>query len=301
MASDIPLLSLDHLSKRYPGTAQLALDGITLQVGGGEVYGFLGANGAGKSTTIRTILNFIQPTAGTAQIAGYDSARESVEAKRHVGYLAGDVALYGRMTGRELLDYLGELSGEADISYRQELVSMFEAQLDQPITELSKGNRQKVGLIQAVMHRPDVLILDEPTSGLDPLMQEQFFSLIKASKQRGAAVFMSSHNFGEVQRTCDRIGIIRAGKLVKEQAIGELDGGGQHFTVTFAGKPPEAELSLLKQVQVTRRQGQTLHLTTTGDLSPLLSLLSKKHVTQLTSQAADLEQEFLQFYGEQEV
>ena len=211
-------ITTNQLTKYYSGSRVAALDSLTLEVAPGEVYGYLGANGAGKSTTIRLLMNFLQPSSGSAAIMGLDIVKDTVAVKSHVGYLAGDIALYNGATGRQLLDFLSSLQPAGD--YRKILEERFHPDLDKPARELSKGNRQKLGIIQAFMHEPSVLILDEPTSGLDPLMQEAFYDTVQESKQRGAAILMSSHNLAEAQRICDRIGIIKGGKLVREQSIG---------------------------------------------------------------------------------
>ena len=292
-----PLLSIKRLTKRYASMPTLALDSISLQVNGGEVYGFLGANGAGKSTTIRTLLNFIQPTSGTASICGLDIVTDSVKVKQHVGYLAGEVALYDSMTGKEFLRYMQELQPLKTKGYATELAKRFEADTKRPLGELSKGNRQKFALIQAVMHEPDVLVLDEPTSGLDPLMQEEFFRLVRESKERGSAVFASSHNFGEVQRMCDRIGFIRNGKLVAEQTLAELADKASHtFTLTFADNAPLSALRKLPHAHLTVHDKQHLTISLDGELMPLFRLLGQHHVTRLEQQEVNLEEEFLRFY-----
>ena len=288
---------LDRLSKKYPGTSVFAINDISLHVGTGEVYGFLGANGAGKSTTIRTILNFIQPSGGTASVCGLDSVKDSTRVKRHIGYLAGEVALYDRMTGKEFLGYMDELQPIKTKGYTAELVKRFAADTKRPLGELSKGNRQKFALIQAVMHEPDVLVLDEPTSGLDPLMQEEFFRLVSESKARGAAVFVSSHNFSEVQRMCDRIGFIRAGKLVAEQTLAELANKASHtFTLTFADTAPVQELRKLPHINLTVHDDHHLTLSFEGDLAPLFQLLGRHHVLRLEQQEVNLEEQFMRFY-----
>jgi ABC-2 type transport system ATP-binding protein len=285
------------LTKQYPGSKIRALDALSLEVSTGEVYGFLGANGAGKSTTIRTLLNFLQPTSGSAAICGLDIVKDSVEVKRHVGYLAGEVSLYDRLTGKQFLAFMADLQPPKTKGYTAELVKRFEADTSKPLGELSKGNRQKFGLIQAVMHEPDVLILDEPTSGLDPLMQEEFFKLIRESKERGAAVFVSSHNFAEVQRMCDRIGLLRAGKLVAEQTLADLANKAAHtFTLTFADAVPLAELKRLPRAHVTSHDEHHLTVSVEGELSPLLRLLGQHHVTRLEQQEVNLEEEFMRFY-----
>jgi ABC-2 type transport system ATP-binding protein len=288
---------LDRLSKRYRGAKEFSLQDVSLQVKPGEVYGFLGANGAGKSTTIRTLLNFIQPSGGSASICGLDIVKESVQVKQHVGYLAGEVALYDRMTGHEFLRYMAELQPPKSPNYTIELIERFEADPNKPLGELSKGNRQKFGLIQALMSEPDVLILDEPTSGLDPLMQDQFFALVKEAKERGASVFVSSHNFAEVQRMCDRIGLLRAGKLVAEQTLADLASKAAHtFSLTFADAAPVAELERLKHAHVTSHDDHHLTVSLEGELTPLFQLLGRYHVTRLEQQEVDLEQEFMRFY-----
>lgn len=234
-----PAINIKHLSKRYPGAKTFALKNLSLQVMPGEIYGFLGPNGASKSTTIRTLLNFIQPTSGTAVIAGYDIVNDSVKLKQSVGYLAGDVALYPKMSGKQLLDYLAALQPALRPVYERELINLFKIDLNQPIRTLSKGNRQKLGLIQAFAHEPAVLILDEPTNGLDPLMQELFFKLIDEAKERKAAVFVSSHNLAEAQKICDRVGFIREGTLVVEQTMNELNhASAQIYDIVFAEAVP---------------------------------------------------------------
>jgi ABC-2 type transport system ATP-binding protein len=291
------LLVLDRLSKKYRGTKTYALQNLSLQVGAGEVYGFLGANGAGKSTTIRTLLNFIQPTSGSATILGKDIVRDSVTIKHDVGYLAGDVALYDKMTGKQFLDYMTALQPPKHREYVADLAHRFQAQLSKPMPELSKGNRQKIGLIQAFMHEPSVIILDEPTSGLDPLMQEEFFKLIAESRKRGAAVFVSSHNFAEVQRMCTRVGFIREGKLVSEQTLADLAARASHtFTLTFADKAPLAELKKLQHTTVTTHDEHDITVSVTGELSPLFALLGRHHVTRMHQQEVNLEEEFIKFY-----
>ena len=290
-------ITLTKLSKRYGKAPKLALDGVSLSVARGEVYGFLGANGAGKSTTIRTLLNFLQPTSGNASILGLDIVRDSVTVKRHVGYLPGEIALYGNMTGRHFLHYMAELQPLKNKGYLTELVHRFDADINKPIDTLSKGNRQKIGLIQAFMHEPEVLILDEPTSGLDPLMQEVFYALVKEARERGAGVFVSSHNFAEVQRMCDRIGFIREGKLVAEQTLADLADKAAHtFTLSFIDHVPLAELRKLSKTTVTPHDEHNVTVSVTGELSPLFAVLGQHHVAHLRQQEVNLEEEFMQFY-----
>jgi ABC-2 type transport system ATP-binding protein len=290
-------IEVRSLSKRYGTSSRYALKDLTLQVRPGEVYGFLGPNGAGKSTAIRSMLDFIKPTSGQVIIANHDSVLESTEVKKHVGYLAGEVALYGNMTGQQLLDYLLALQPLKHKTYRAKLVADFGAQLTQPLDQLSKGNRQKIGVIQAFMHEPDVLILDEPTSGLDPLMQAVFQKTIQTAKTRGAAIFLSSHDLAEVRKMCDRIGFIRDGELIAERTIADLQSVAAHsFDITFADKPPITALKKLPGAHVRILTESVINVRLTGELTPLLRILAKHSVTALDKHEVNLEDEFLAFY-----
>jgi ABC-2 type transport system ATP-binding protein len=291
-------IACQKLSKRYKGSDIYALHDLDLTVKAGEVYGFLGPNGAGKSTTIRTLMNFIQPTSGSATILGKDIVNDSVDIKRSVGYLSSDMAMYPKMTGRQFLDYMSELQPATNKSYRKELAKRFKTELDKRLGDLSRGNRQKVGIVQAFMHQPDVLILDEPSSGLDPLMQEEFYALLKESKQRAAAIFVSSHILSEVQKMCDRVGIIRDGKLIVERDIAEMAKEAAHtFDITFVGKPPVAQLRMINGVTVPNHDDNNVTVHVHGDLSPLLKELSQYDVTRLNARQLDLEEMFMRFYS----
>lgn len=286
------------LSKRYHGSKVYALKGLTLQVHPGEVYGFLGPNGAGKSTTIRTLLNFIQPTEGSARIMGMDIVKKSVGVKHEIGYLSGEFSLYRKLTGRQFLDYMAELHPLKHREYLQHLVKIFEADLKPHLGTLSKGNRQKLGLLQAFMHEPSVIILDEPTSGLDPLMQEVFFGLIHEVKSKGATVFVSSHNLAEVLRMCDRVGFIREGKLIGEETIAKLQTRSAHtFVITFADPAPLAELKKLPGAKAVAHDKYHVRVEMQGELTPLFAILARHHVTRLDQEEANLEQEFLRYYS----
>lgn len=295
-------IEIRDLTKTYPGSKTSALDSLSLQVAPGEVYGFLGANGAGKSTTIRLLLNFIQPTSGTATILGQDVVRDSVAVKRHVGYLSGELALWPKVTGNELFAYMAKLAskdGRADRAYVNELVTRFEAQPDKPIGELSKGNKQKIGIITALMHRPEVLILDEPTSGLDPLMQEVFYDYVREVASNGTAVFVSSHNLSEAQRMCDRIGIIKHGKLIHEQSLKEAsDLASTTLRVTFADKKAVSSLRKDKELKVISTQGASVVLQPAGSIADALACLGKYDIRALSTQQLNLEDEFLEYYGD---
>lgn len=286
-----------NLSKRYSKGGNYALQDLSLNIEPGEVYGFLGPNGAGKSTTIRLLMNFIQPTSGNAEVLGLDAVQDSVAIKQQVGYLSGEVALYSKMTGRQFLEYMADLYGLKSKKYLNELAKRFQANLSYKIRDLSKGNRQKIGLLQAFMHQPKVLILDEPTSGLDPLMQEQFFELLKEVTASGGSVFVSSHNMAEVQRMCDRVGFIREGKLVSEQSIAQIAAAAaKNFEITFEGPAPKAELAAIKGAKVTAISTNKLNIRLRGELSPLFKVLARHKVAGISQQELNLEDEFLHFY-----
>lgn len=287
------------LTKTYAGAAVPALDRLSLRVGRGEVYGFLGANGAGKSTTIRLLLNFIQPTSGRARIVGRDCVAEATTVKKHVGYLAGDVALWPRVTGNELFAYLSKLSSQTKTEYLTDLIRRFAAEPDKRIDQLSKGNRQKIGIIQALMHQPDVLILDEPTSGLDPLMQEVFYDCVREAAGRGTAVFVSSHNLAETQRMCDRVGIIKHGQLIHEQAIKEDAGFDVPiFCVALKDAQQVKRLKQHTRMKIVAVDGLVITVQPKSSIASALKELSAYDITGLTTRQLNLEDEFLEYYGD---
>lgn len=291
------VIQTDKLSKSYGKSKVFALKDLSISIKKGEVYGFLGANGAGKTTAIRTLMNFIQPTDGSATILGRDVVKGSVELKREVGYLSGEIALYPKMNGRQFLDYMSSLQQIKNKEYLKKLIKTFHAQLDKPIEKMSKGNRQKLGLIQALMHEPEVLILDEPTSGLDPLMQEYFFDIVKERKSKGATFFISSHNLSEAQRMCDRVGFIREGKLVAEQSIADLMEASSHsFEITFANSIPVSSLESIAGATIKKLSDRKVKVSIKGNLKPLFRILANSHVIHFDKPAASLEEEFLQFY-----
>lgn len=290
---------ITNLSKTYSDTATPALDHLNIRISAGEVYGFLGANGAGKSTTIKLLLNFLQPSGGSASIQGLDSVSDSVAVKKQVGYLAGDVALWPNLSAKDALEYLLRLQNSTNKEYLWQLIKKFELNTTKKIGELSKGNRQKVGIIQALMHKPSVLILDEPTSGIDPLMQEVFYDAIADAKTRGAAVFLSSHNLAEAQRICDRIGIIKQGRLVHEQKVDDESLlNTPVFVLTLGEKSDIQKLKTSKALEVLRQEGQRITVRPTGALPEALAALSTYSVTQLVTQQLNLEDDFLEFYGD---
>jgi ABC-2 type transport system ATP-binding protein len=292
-----PSIVIDNLSKQYNGMEKPALDDLSLAIQPGEVYGFLGPNGAGKSTTIRLLMNFIQPTSGSAAILGQDIVKNSVEIKKSIGYLSGDLAVYPKMTGAQFLDYMCVLQSSNGRENIPLLAKRLGADLHKHFSELSRGNRQKIGIIQAFMHEPEVLVLDEPTSGLDPLVQETFSELIQEAKNRGACVFMSSHVLSEVQKMCDRVGIIRGGKLVSENNIAEMTTeAAQTFDIVFAGKAPMVELKKIHGIRIQAHDGANVTLHVYGGLSHLFALLAKHEVKTIDTRTLDLEEAFMHFY-----
>lgn len=292
-----PSISIKNLSKKYSGSHTFALHDLNIKIYPGEVYGFLGPNGAGKSTTIRLLMNLIRPTSGSATILGKDIVKNSVEIKNSVGYLSGDMEMYAKMTGEKFLNYMNDLQPARSKAYIKELTRRLNATPNKKIGDLSRGNKQKIGIIQAFMHDPDILILDEPTSGLDPLMQEEFYKLIDESKNRGATIFISSHVLSEVQKMCDRIGIIRDGKLVAEKNIHELTKEASHtFEIYFDKKPPISELKKINNSLVVSDKDNKVTLTVSGDLAGLFKILAKHDVIKLNANHFDLEDTFLKFY-----
>jgi beta-exotoxin I transport system ATP-binding protein len=292
-----PAIETRGLTKVY-GSVR-AVTELELRVEAGEVFGYLGPNGAGKSTTIRMLLDLIHPTAGAASVLGLDSRRDGVEARRRVGYLPGDLRLNDRMTAREQLDSLARLRG-VDDGLRGELCDRFGVVLDRPIRQLSKGNRQKVGVVQAFMHRPQLLVLDEPTSGLDPLLQAEFRSLVRETAADGRTVFLSSHSLDEVQHVADRIGIIRAGRLVDVDAVGRLrERALRHVAIVFAEPVDPERFGRLDGVRLESSDGTTVRLSAPERaIDPIVKEASRHPVVDFVSQPADLEELFLELYDE---
>jgi ABC-2 type transport system ATP-binding protein len=285
----------EGLTKRYGST--LAVDRLDLVVRPGEVYGFLGPNGSGKTTTIRMVLGLHRPSAGTATIFGLDAWRDPVATHRRVAYVAGEPALWPQLSAEETLAFLGRMHGGVDSAYRGVLVERFQLEQAKKVRALSKGNRQKVQLIAAFATRADLLVLDEPTSGLDPLMEVAFRETVLEAKARGQAVFLSSHILSEVEALCDRVGILRQGRLVDEGTLDELRHlSAQTVDVTFAGPAPE--LGSLEGVSVQRAGPNALRFEVSGRVGPLLRALAEEEVVALTSREPSLEEIFLHHYGE---
>jgi polyether ionophore transport system ATP-binding protein len=283
-----------ELTKRYGET--LALDSLDLEVAAGEVYGYLGPNGAGKTTTIRLLLGLHRPTAGRAELFGLDAWNEPVAAHRRVAYVAGEPYLWPSLTSAETFEFLARVRGKTDVAYRDALVDRFALDTSKKVRALSKGNRQKVQLIAAFASRADLLILDEPTSGLDPLMEVAFRETVHEAKARGQTVFLSSHILSEVEALCDRVGILREGRLVEEGTLAELRHlSAQTVEVTFDGPVPQ--LPELPGVLVAPAGANSLRFEVTGGVGPLIGALAQHPVVALTSREPSLEEIFLHHYG----
>ena len=288
-------LILNSLSKYY-GTVR-GIEDLTLEVQEGEIFGFLGPNGAGKSTTISTMLDFIRPTAGTATLLGMDSRRDSVTIHREVGYLPGELSMYERMTGRELLQYLAALRRVDATAEIASLAERLDLDLDRRIRAYSSGNRQKVGLVQAFMHRPRLLILDEPTNGLDPIVQQEFYSMLREVCDEGRTVFLSSHILPEVERITDRAAIIRRGRLMVVAEIDELKRQAyRRIELTFASPVDASAFESLETVRDVLATGDTLTVTVAGSVDPVIKVASSYQVENIVSHEGDLEAAFLSYY-----
>jgi beta-exotoxin I transport system ATP-binding protein len=275
--------------------------GLDLEVREGEIFGFLGPNGAGKSTTMRLLLDLIAPTTGAASLLGLDSHRDSLAVRRRVGFLPGDFALHPKLTGAAVLDHFADLRGGVDPRRRAELAERFDAQLDRPVRELSTGNRQKVGLIQAFMHDPELLILDEPIAGLDPLVQRNFHTLLAEVAAQGRTVFLSSHTLSEVERVAQRVAILRRGRLVVVDSLENLRAiAVQRLEVEFAGDPPPAgAFRDLPGVREARLDGAHLSIAFEGSADPIVKALAAHEVRAVRSHEDDLEEIFLRFYRDE--
>jgi ABC-2 type transport system ATP-binding protein len=285
------------LSKTYRGGVEALVD-LDLRVEPGEVFGYLGPNGAGKSTTIRLFLGLIRPTRGSATLLGLDTQTDAVASRSAVGYLPGDLRLPDRLTGSEQLDSLARLRGAVDTAYRSEVCERLDVVLDRPIRQLSRGNRQKLGLVQAFMHRPELVVLDEPSAGLDPLLQAELRSLLRETAAAGATVFLSSHSLDEVQHVADRVGIIRKGRLTDVDAVESLrERALRHVTVTFAEPVDVDTLEGLDGVRVAGVDGRVVRLSAPETaMDALLKAVAPHRVLDFVSEPADLEEIFLELY-----
>jgi ABC-2 type transport system ATP-binding protein len=296
--SDAPhVIEAQGLTKRYGGAR--GVEDLTFAVGTGEAFGFLGPNGAGKTTTIRTLLDFVRPTSGSVRVFGLDPRREGVRVHERVGYLPGELALYERMTGEGVLRSFVELrrGGPAVWARAAQLAERLGVDLSRRIHELSHGNKQKIGLVQAFMHDPELLILDEPTQGLDPLVQQTFYAMVNEERARGATIFLSSHVMPEVERLCDRVGIIREGHLAAIADIGEVKSKAlRRIEFRFAEPVNASAFERVPGVKKVSAHGDSLLLSVEGSVDAVVKEAARHRVVSLETHEPSLEEAFLAFY-----
>ena len=294
------VIETEKLTKSY-GSHRGIVE-VDLAVQKGEVFGFLGPNGAGKTTTIRTLLDLIRPTSGSARVFGIESSADPVAIHRRIGYLPGEFALYDRLTGGQHLEYFANLRGGVDPAYQASLVERFDLDPSRKFKEYSKGNKQKVALVIALQHRPELLMLDEPTAGLDPLVQQTFFGVLREAVADGATVFLSSHILSEVEKTADRVGIIREGLLVKVGTVDDLRDLAHHqVELRFAGEVPVAAFEALPGVSEVIVEDHVLRLRVAGAITPVVQAAAKYELLDFVSREPSLEETFLAQYGREAV
>lgn len=293
MAGEV--ISAYGLTKHYGST--VGVRDLTFTVQAGEVFGYLGLNGAGKTTTIRLLLDLIRPSAGHVEVFGLDVRTGGRAIRERVGYLPGDLRLYERLTGRDHLRYFASLRRMCGLGDGERLAARLELDLDRPVRALSKGNRQKVGLVLTLMHRPEILIFDEPTAGLDPLVQQVVSALVREATAGGCTVFFSSHVLSEVQQLADRVALIRDGKLeLIETVEGLRQRAFSRVEATFVQEPPSDAFSGIPGVREVDRHGNTVRLSLRGDVDPLVKALARFELRALDIHEADLEDVFLELY-----
>jgi len=291
-----PVIRTEQLTKTY-GSHRGIID-IDLQVEEGEAFGFLGPNGAGKTTTIRTLLDHIRPTSGRATIFGIDTTADPIAIHRRLGYLPGEFALYDKLTGGQTIEYFANLRGGVEKAYQQGLIDRLDLDASRKFKEYSKGNKQKVGLVVALQHRPDLLLLDEPTSGLDPLVQQTFYEVIREAKAEGRTVFLSSHILSEVEKTADRVAIIRDGRLVKVDRVEALRDLAHHqVELRFAGDVPVGAFAALPGVSEVAAEDNLLRMRVSGSITPVVREAANYDLLDFVSREPSLEETFLAQYG----
>jgi ABC-2 type transport system ATP-binding protein len=290
------VIRTEKLAKYY-GSHRGIVD-VDLVVEKGEVFGFLGPNGAGKTTTIRVLLDLIRPSSGKAYVFDIESSADPVAIHRRIGYLPGEFTLYDRLTGLQTLEYFGNLRGGVDRAYQSSLIERLDLDPSRRYREYSKGNKQKVGLVAALQHRPELLILDEPTAGLDPLVQQTFFSLLREAVAEERTVFLSSHILSEAERSCDRVAIIREGRIVRVDRVDALRDLAHHqVELRFAGDPPVAEFATIAGVSDVQVEDHLLRLRVLGAITPVVQAAARLGVTDFLSREPSLEETFLAQYG----
>jgi ABC-2 type transport system ATP-binding protein len=294
------VIETEKLTKFY-GQHRGIVD-VDLAVEQGEIYGFLGPNGAGKTTTIRLLLDLIRPTSGRASVFGIDPTADPVAIHRRIGYLPGEFALFDRLTGGQTIEYFANLRGGVDRLYQADLVARFDLDPSRRFKEYSKGNKQKVGLVIALQHRPDLLVLDEPTSGLDPLVQQTFFQLLRETVAEGRTAFLSSHILGEVEKTCDRVAIIRDGRLVTVDRVEALRDLAHHqVELQFDAPVPASAFASLPGVSDVVATERGLQMRVTGSMAPVVRVAARHELVDFETREPSLEQTFLAQYGREAV
>jgi ABC-2 type transport system ATP-binding protein len=301
MAGNNPVSQTDHLSKVYKGKTR-ALNNLTLAVQPGEVFGYLGPNGAGKTTTIRILLDIIRPTSGRATIFGLDARADHVALHRRIGFMPGELNLWNQLTGLEVVHYVSRVRGALDMPYVKQIAERLEFDLSKRVRDYSSGNRRKLGIILAFMHRPELLILDEPTTGLDPLMQQEFHGLVREAHEAGHTIFLSSHVLSEVQALCDRVGILREGELKAVERVDAITHTNFRWvTLIFrTAVAPESLKGVPGVDAVSAGQngnGPFVRLRLTGELGPLLRVLNVENIVDIYTEKPTLEEIFLTFYS----
>lgn len=294
------VIGLKNVTKLYGNTR--GIKNVSLDVQEGEVFGFLGPNGAGKSTTINLMVDLIRPTSGKISILGQDSVTGSLHIRQHIGYLTDDMPLDKSLTGWQQLEYFGNLRGKFDKQHVRELAKRYSSNLDKKIKTLSRGNRQKVGLISALMHEPELLILDEPTSGLDPIVQQEFNKSILERKNEGKTTFISSHILSEVQEICDRVAFIREGKIISVEKLDDLaKGSPKQIQIISKDKALLAKVKKIKGVTQANLISGVIKFNFNGDINTFIKILSTHKLTDITINDADLESVFMRYYEDRNV
>jgi ABC-2 type transport system ATP-binding protein len=290
------IIQTTNLTKSYGKNR--GIKDVNISVNKGDIFGFLGPNGAGKSTTIRTLLDFIRPTGGSATIFGLDCQKETVQIKKRIGYIPGDFGLYGNMTGWKYLEYFGKVRGEYNIESAKDLARRFEINPDRKMKEYSRGMRQKIAIIQAFMNNPELIIMDEPTNGLDPLVQQAFTDLVQERAAQGTTIFMSSHILSDVEKVCNRVAIIKDGRIVAEEKVEDLrKKSGNVVYVKFADAVSPEAFHIAGVVNPVRQNGH-IKMTVTGNMESVLAEISRHRVADISIHQMTLEEIFMHYYEE---
>jgi ABC-2 type transport system ATP-binding protein len=289
------VIHTENLTKFY-GKSR-GIENVTITVQPGEIFGFLGPNGAGKTTTIRLLLDLIHPTQGRAEILGLDSQKDSLKIRNRIGYIPGDLSLYDSMSGQGFLHFISSLR-KRELQLVDALCERFQVTVDRKIKEYSKGMKQKLGIVQAFMHDPELVIMDEPTLGLDPLMQREFYSFIKEEQGKGKTFFISSHILHEVEKVCDRVGIIKEGNMKAVEDVETLKKkSGRFMEVTFSNTITEEDLDI-PQISIVSIENRTVRFRVTGTMNDVIKHLSRFEIKDLVSKGASLEDIFMHYYGD---